>query len=493
MRQSGVLMHITSLPGPYGIGTLGASAYAFVDFLNRAGQSYWQILPLNPTGYGDSPYQSCSAFAGNHYLIDLDQLVSQGLLQTEEITACNWGDSEIRVDFGLQYASRLNILRKAYDRFAKWEELERFCLENGSWLPDFTLYMALKDKKGGAPWYTWEEGLKFRNSDDIWQARQELKSEIKFYSFVQYLFYTQWNSLRQYAKEKGVSIIGDVPIYVPLDSVEVWCSPELFQLDEELNPTAVAGCPPDAFSEDGQLWGNPLYRWEAHEKENFQWWLRRLGAAGKLFDVVRLDHFRGFEAYWAVPYGDTTAKNGTWVKGPDMAFVKAVREGLPHLQFIAEDLGFLTQEVLDLRDGSGWPGMKVLEFAFDSREPSEYLPHTYIPNTVCYTGTHDNMTMRQWFETAPPEAVRYAREYMCLSEQEGFVWGTIRTACASVSDLCVVQLQDYLDLGAEARMNFPGTTGNNWVWRVEKGSYDDALADKIRKLMTIYGRIPSEK
>ena len=285
-------------------------------------------------------------------------------------------------------------------------------------------------------------------------------------------------------------MIGDVPIYVPLDSVEVWCSPELFQLDENLNPTAVAGCPPDAFSEDGQLWGNPLYRWQTHKKENFRWWLRRLAAAGELFDVIRLDHFRGFEAYWAVPYGDTTAKNGTWMKGPDMAFIQAVRKGLPHLQFIAEDLGFLTQEVLDLRDSSGWPGMKVLEFAFDSREPSVYLPHTYISNTVCYTGTHDNMTMRQWFETAPEDAVLYARQYMCLSEEEGLVWGTIRTACASVSDLCVVQMQDFLDLGAEARMNFPGTTGNNWVWRAKPGSYDQALAEKIANLMTIYGRHP---
>ena len=492
MRGSGILMHITSLPGPYGIGTLGDSAYEFVDFLNRAGQSYWQILPLNPTGYGDSPYQSCSAFAGNHYLIDLDRLVEEGLLQTQEITACNWGDCETRVDFGLQYENRLNILRKAYSRFTQQDALDRFCLENGSWLPDFALYMAVKDKKGGAPWYQWEAGLKFRDSDAMWKARQELKEQVRFYSFVQYLFYKQWNDLRQYAKEKGISIIGDVPIYVPLDSVEVWCSPELFELDEGLNPTAVAGCPPDAFSEDGQLWGNPLYRWDAHEKEGFGWWLRRLGAAGKMFDVVRLDHFRGFEAYWAVPYGDATAKNGQWRKGPDMAFVKAVREGLPQLQFIAEDLGFLTQEVLDLRDGSGWPGMKVLEFAFDSREPSEYLPHTYIPNTVCYTGTHDNMTMRQWFETAPEEAVEYAKTYMCLTEQEGFVWGTIRTACASVSDLCVVQLQDYLDLGADARMNFPGTTGNNWVWRVEKGSYDDALADKIYKLMAVYGRLPAK-
>ena len=489
MRGSGILMHITSLPGPYGVGTLGKHAYAFVDFLQQAGQQCWQILPLNPTGYGDSPYQSCSAFAGNHYLIDLDLLVEEGLLQKEELDGICWTEREDRVDFYRLYTNRLNVLRLAWKRFHKTEELDAFCRKNSDWLPDFALFMALKDQNGGKPWHQWEENLKKRQPDAIWNARHQLQEQIRFYSFVQYLFYKQWTALRTYANEKGISIIGDVPIYVPMDSVDVWSNPELFQLDEALTPTAVAGCPPDAFSEDGQLWGNPLYDWEKMEKSGFLWWIRRMGAAQKLYDVVRLDHFRGFEAYWAVPYGETTAKNGEWIKGPGMNFINAVKEALPKLQIIAEDLGFLTQEVLQLRDESGFPGMKVLEFAFDSREPSDYLPHKYIQNSVCYTGTHDNMTMRQWLETAPEEAVAYATEYMRLNEEEGLVWGVIRTAFASVSDLCIIQMQDYLDLGGQARMNFPGTTQNNWVWRMTEGCCTDALAQKIYNLAQLYGRL----
>ena len=490
MRGSGILMHITSLPGPYGVGTMGKEAYRFVDFLENAGQSYWQLLPLNPTGYGDSPYQSCSAYAGNHYLIDLDSLVEQGLLYREELENISWCDRDTKANFGKLWENRLPVLRLAYSRFNGSEEFDRFCRENGSWLSDFSLYMALKDKFGGQSWYCWEDGLKYRDPDSVWNARQELKDATRFYSFIQYLFYSQWESLRQYANARGVSIIGDVPICIPLDSVEVWTNPELFQLDESLTPIAVAGCPPDAFSADGQLWGNPLYRWEEMAKDNYDWWVRRLKAAGKLYDVVRLDHFRGFEAYWSIPYGDETARNGHWVKGPDMDFVNALKTRLPKLRFIAEDLGFLTQEVLDLRDNSGFPGMKVLQFAFDSREPSEYLPHTYIPNTVCYTGTHDNMTTRQWFDTAPAEAVTYAAEYMNLSHEEDYVWGVIRVAQASVSDTCIVPLQDYLDLGGEARMNFPGTaTDANWTWRAQSGVFTEELAARIRCLTVLYGRL----
>ncbi len=493
MRESGILMHITSLPGPYGVGTMGKNAHDFIDFLSNAGQSNWQMLPLNPTGYGDSPYQSCSTFAGNHYLIDLDMLVEEGLLLAQELASVCWGDREDRVDFGLLYENRLGVLRMAYSRFDDAQALDHFMEENSSWLPDFALYMALKDAFGGKPWYQWEEGLKRREADAVWNARQKLREEIRFYCFVQYLFYKQWDALRVHASQKDIRIIGDVPIYVPLDSVEVWCSPELFQLDEKMEPEAVAGCPPDAFSEDGQLWGNPLYRWDIMKKDGYLWWIRRLAAAGKLYDVVRLDHFRGFESYWAVPYGDATARNGKWIQGPGMDFVNAVKEALPELRLIAEDLGFLTQEVLDLRDASGFPGMKVLEFAFDSREPSEYLPHTYIQNTVCYTGTHDNMTMGQWLDTAPAEAVAYAKAYMCLSEEEGFVQGVIRTALGSVSNLCVIPLQDWLGLGAEARMNTPGTTGNNWVWRTLPGSYSDDLAKKIYGLTRLYGRLADKE
>ena len=490
MRRSGILMHITSLPGPYGVGTMGKEAYAFVDFLAKAGQSYWQILPLNPTGYGDSPYQSCSAFAGNPYLIDLDRLVERGYLTREELDSYTWCHSETAVDFGLLYENRRKVLRLAFSRFKENEAYIVFLRKSGDWLWDYSLYMALKDKHNGAPWYTWEDGLKHRDADCLWQARQELKEEIEYYCFVQYLFYRQWKKLKVYAKGKGIKIIGDVPIYVPLDSVEVWTDPKLFMLDNDLNPEAVAGVPPDGFTADGQLWGNPLYRWEKHEADGFAWWIHRLKAATKRYDVIRLDHFRGFESFWSVPYGDSTARNGHWVKGPDMKFISAIKKAMPDTEFIAEDLGYLTEEVLDMKNNSGFPGMKVLEFAFDSREPSEYLPHTYEANTVCYVGTHDNMTMAQWFREADPAAVQYAKEYMALTEGEGFVWGALRTAMASVSQLCVNQMQDFLNLDGWARMNFPGTFGSpNWCWRAEPGAMNDALAERIYKMTALYGRV----
>ena len=493
MRLSGILMHITSLPGPYGVGTMGKQAFDFVDFLHKAGQKYWQILPLTPTGYGDSPYQSCSTYAGNHYLIDLPKLVEEGLLDYEQLNGIDWGWQTDRVDFGIQYQNRLNVLRLAYGRFRETDDFQKFCDENKSWLPDFALFMALKEKLGGQPWYAWEEDLKLRKPNAIARATEQLQEQIRFYCFVQYIFDKQWRALRDYAHQNDVHIIGDVPIYVPYDSADVWSNPKWFQMDENMNPTAVAGCPPDAFSEDGQLWGNPLYRWDLLKEDGYRWWVDRLGAAGNLYDVVRLDHFRGFEAYWSVPFGDTTAKNGQWIKGPGLDFMNTVKEKLPHISLIAEDLGFLTQEVLDLRDESGFPGMKVLEFAFDSREPSEYLPHTYPANSVCYTGTHDNMTMRQWFETATEDAVAYATEYMRLSEQEGMVWGVIRTAMSSVSDLCVIQMQDLLDLGGEARMNFPGTmTSANWTWRAWDGFTGNGLAQRIYRLTQLYGRLGNE-
>ncbi len=494
MRESGILMHITSLPGPCGVGTMGKYAFAFVDFLKKAGQTYWQILPLTPTGYGDSPYQSCSTYAGNHYLIDLPLLVEEGLLKQEEIAAVDWCCSSNRVDFGVLYNNRIPILRIAYSRFTDWCALDNFCRENSAWISDFALFMALKGKFKGLPWNKWDEPLKYRDPEALRQARQEMAEEIRFYSFVQYLFACQWNALRSYAHKNGVRIIGDVPIYVPYDSADVWSNPEYFQLDEKLDPIAVAGCPPDAFSEDGQLWGNPLYRWDLLAEEGYGWWLKRLEAAGKLYDVIRIDHFRGFEAYWSVPYGEATAKNGRWIKGPAMDFIGTVKEKLPHVRFIAEDLGFLTQEVLDMRDASGFPGMKVLGFAFDSREPSDYLPYTYPRNSVCYTGTHDNMTMRQWFETASADAVRYAAEYMSLTKEEGYVWGTVRTAFSSVSDLCVILMQDLMDLGADTRMNFPGTqTSDNWTWRAGKEALDPALAERVYSLTKLYGRLGNQK
>ncbi len=490
MRKSAILMHISSLPGTTGIGTMGKEAFEFVDFLAAAGQKAWQILPLNPTGYGDSPYQSCSSHAGNPYLINLEKLVEEGLLKQEELDAVHWCDREEKVDFGIQYHNKLKVLRLAYGRFAGSPEFDAFCLKNSNWLMDYTLFVALKDENGGKPWYEWETGLKNRDPETVWQARHRLEGEIRFLSFVQYLFFAQWNALHTYAKSKDIRIIGDVPIYVPLDSVDVWTEPELFQLDERLTPTAVAGVPPDAFSDDGQLWGNPLYRWEDMEKDGFAWWIRRLGAAGRLYDVVRMDHFRGLESYWSVPYGDATAKNGRWIPAGGLKFIQAVKKALPELSVIAEDLGVITPEVEALREASGFPGMKVLEFAFGNYQyVSDYLPCLYEKNTVVYLGTHDNATALEWLEAAPAEEAAYIKEYMRLTEQEGLVWGMIRTAMSSVADLCVIQMQDYLGLGAEGHMNHPGLlTDKNWTWRMKKGACTPELAKKIRRMTAMYCR-----
>ena len=490
MRESGILMHITSLPGPYGIGTMGKQAYRFVDFLESAGQSYWQILPLTPTGFGDSPYQSFSACAGNHYLIDLDTLVKEGLLKQEEITAVTWGKESDRVDYGTLYAQRSKLLAKACSRFVPDADYEIFVRENQDWLEDYAIFMALKNSMGGKIWLDWPEELKCHDASALAAERLALKGQVELQYFLQYQFDRQWKALRAYANSKGIRIIGDVPIYVPLDSADVWAAPELFQLDENRRPEVVAGCPPDAFTEDGQLWGNPIYDWKKMADTGYGWWVRRLAAAAKMYDVVRFDHFRGFESYWAVPAGDKTARNGKWVKGPDHDFIYAIQKALPNLDFIAEDLGYMTPEVRQLQLDSGYPGMKVLEFAFDSREGSDYLPHLYPEDSVCYTGTHDNVTLKQWFDEASPEDVAYAKAYLGLNEEEGFIWGMIRGAMGSVSRLCVVQMQDYLELGKRARMNFPGTLStDNWTWRAEEGFDSEDLAEKILKVTKLYGRI----
>ena len=490
MRESGILMHITSLPAPYGIGTMGKDAYAFVDFLVRAGQRCWQILPLTPTGYGDSPYQSLGACAGNHYLIDLDTLAEEGLLKKEEIRNIPWGSNPKRVDFGAMYAHRMAVLRLAFQRFTPDEAYETFVEQNRSWLEDYALFTALKDTLGGKPWLDWPEALRLREADALAEKRRELSEEIRLQFFAQYEFDKQWKALRSYANAKGVRIIGDVPIYVPLDSADVWANPELFQLDESRHPEQVAGCPPDSFTADGQLWGNPIYDWKKMAQTRYSWWIQRLAAAGKLYDVIRLDHFRGFESYWSVPAGDTTARNGKWVKGPGMDFVRTIQQALPDLEFIAEDLGFVTPEVRKLQQDSGYPGMKVLEFAFDSREESDYMPHLYPVDSVCYTGTHDNVTLKQWFDEAAPEDVACAKAYLGLNREEGYIRGMIRGCMGSVSRLCVVQMQDYLELGKEARMNFPGTLSSaNWTWRAEKGFDSDALAARIYAATKLYGRV----
>ena len=490
MRESGILMHITSLPGPYGVGTMGKQAYHFVDFLDKAGQSCWQILPLNPTGYGDSPYQSFSAFAGNPYLIDLDTLVEEGLLKAEEPGLVSWGDDPTRVSFGKLYEERGKLLRLAYSRFTPDEDYAAFLAENADWLPDYALFMALKESYGGAPWLDWQDGLRLREETALEAARQTHGDKIGYQCFVQYLFFRQWKALRAYANGKGIRIIGDVPIYVPLDSADVWVNFEQFQLDESRRPTVVAGCPPDGFTADGQLWGNPIYDWQAMAEHGFGWWIKRLSAAAVMYDVVRFDHFRGFESYWAVPAGDKTARNGKWVKGPGLPFIRAVQQALPKLDFIAEDLGFMTPEVRKLQMDSGYPGMKVLEFAFDSREESDYLPHLYPVDSVCYTGTHDNVTLKQWFDEAGRKDKAYAKAYLGLNRQEGNVWGVIRGGMSSVSRLFIAQMQDYLELGGEARMNFPGTLSSaNWTWRAVEGFDSDRLAKKIRKMTGLYGRL----
>ena len=492
MRSSGILMHISSLPSPYGIGTMGKEARKFVDFLVKSAQSYWQVLPLGPTSYGDSPYQSFSAFAGNPYFIDLDTLVKERLLTREECESYHWGKKAREVDYGLLYENRYKLFWKAFDRFEKRlpKDYSAFCQEQSHWLADYALFMALKDKNDGVEWTRWDTDIKRREEKAMEQARAELDREIRFYEMLQYLFYKQWSALKAYANGKGIRIIGDTPIYVAADSADVWANPGQFYLDEELLPIEVAGCPPDAFSEDGQLWGNPLFRWDEMKKDGFAWWIQRVGHMARLFDVVRIDHFRGFDSYYAIPYGDTTARNGRWKEGPGMELFRAIRERLGEVNIIVEDLGYLTDSVKQLVEDSGFPGMKLIQFAFDSREDGDYLPHNYKNHCVVYTGTHDNDTIMGWMKTAPKDSVRFAKEYLRLTKEEGYHWGMMKGAWASVGDLVIVTMQDVLGLGSEARMNTPSTLGGNWQWRMKKDAINGALAGKIRKNMQLYGRMP---
>ncbi len=492
MRASGIILHISSLPSPYGIGTLGAHARHFADFLADAGQSCWQVLPLHPTGYGDSPYQALSAFAGNHYFIDLDTLVEEGLLKPEELPAPDPAEDPARVNFGTLYRDRLSVLRLAYARFIEWPNSDfiRFVTDEKDWLRDYALFMALKERSGGAGWTEWTPELRAHRMQALREASNELRDEITFHYFLQYMFFRQWDRLREYCAARGIRLIGDVPIYVPLDSADVWANPGLFQLDEELKPTAVAGCPPDQFNADGQLWGNPLYNWQTMADTGYDWWLRRLRAAARMYDVVRLDHFRGFESYWAVPYGAPDAREGEWLPGPGMDFIGTVREKLPELSFIAEDLGFLTPAVRKLQKDSGFPGMKVLGFAFDPEEPSAYLPHKYDSSCVCYTGTHDNAPLLQWFDELSDGERAFARRYLALTEDEGIAWGVIRGGMGSVAELFMAQMQDYLPAQSAARMNEPGYVNElNWRWRLTPSAADEDLAGRIREITERYGRI----
>ena len=492
MRESGVLMHLTSLPSPYGIGTMGAAAREFVDFLAAAGQRYWQLLPICPTSYGDSPYQSFSTFAGNPYLIDLDLLAQDGLLRPEEYRSIDWESTPDRVNYGVLYQKRLPVLRLAARRLLADPPAAygTFCAANDFWLPDYALFMALKDAHGGRAWSEWEAPLRRRDPAALESARQQYADDIAFWQAVQYLFFDQWQGLKAYANDHGVRIIGDLPIYVAADSVDVWSSPQSFQLDGDLRPIEIAGCPPDGFSATGQLWGNPLYDWDAMAKDGYRWWVRRIQVLSGIYDVLRIDHFRGFAGYYAIPRGATTAAGGRWRKGPGMDLFRAVDAALGKREIIAEDLGFLTDDVRELLAQSGYPGMKVLEFAFDSRESGNYLPHTYPRHCVVYTGTHDNEPLNGWFETADPAGVAYAVEYLRLTPEEGYHWGMMRAAWASVADLAVVQAQDLLGLGHEARMNAPSTLGGNWCWRALPGSFTPELARRLHRQMELYGRLP---
>ena len=493
-RASGILLPVASLPSKYGIGCFSKEAYAFIDKLVEAGQSYWQILPLSPTSYGDSPYQSFSSFAGNPYFIDPDALVEEGVLTEEECESFDFGSNPVQIDYEKQYRQRFLLLRLAYERsnIAQNPDFIRFMEQNADWLEDYALFMAVKQRFGGAAWSEWAEDIKKRWSFALDYYRRECYFDIEFYKYLQFVFQKQWSRLKRYANEKGIRIIGDIPIYVAFDSSDAWAHPEMFQFDGEYCPTAVAGCPPDAFAETGQLWGNPLYRWDYHRQTGSHWWCRRMEHCFSLYDVVRIDHFRGFDEYYSIPWGDETAEHGHWEKGPGMELFWALRARLGEQEIIAEDLGFLTESVMRLLEESGYPGMKVLEFAFDPREKSDYLPHSYHKNCVVYTGTHDNETLVQWYKGLDDESRAFAEEYMdnaATPDKEKY-WDFVRMAMLSVADTCVIPVQDYLGLDKEARINKPSTLGGNWLWRMTEGMLTDEVIEKIHRLTEISARLP---
>lgn len=495
-RASGILLPISSLPSKYGIGCFSKSAYEFVDQLKKAGQSYWQILPLVPTSYGDSPYQSFSTFAGNPYFISLEDLIEEGVLTEEECDAVDFGDNPSYVDYGKMYEGRFKLLRKAYERsnVAENEAFQKFCWENESWLGDYALFMAVKDRFEGKSWIEWAEDIRLRWGFALDYYRRELYFEIEFFKYLQFKFKEQWMKLKKYANSQGIEIIGDIPIYVAFDSADTWASPELFQLDEKNVPSAVAGCPPDAFSATGQLWGNPLYRWDYHKQQGFEWWIKRIAYCFDMYDVVRIDHFRGFDEYYSIPYGDPTAENGHWEKGPGMDLFNAIEARLGKKRIIAEDLGFMTDTVRQLVKDSGYPNMKVLEFAFDSRDTgsaNDYLPHNYERNCVVYTGTHDNETLVSWFKTITEEERQMVRDYI-HNDKVAAKWmykEMVYLAQSSVADMCIIPIQDWLGYDNSARMNQPSTLGNNWKWRLTEGEITDELLEEIFTMTKRYGRI----
>lgn len=496
-RLSGILLHPTSLPSPYGIGDLGKDAYEFIDFLEKSGQHLWQILPLTPTGFGDSPYQSFSAFAGQPLLISPEHLKELGFIEEDELKDCPVTDEE-QIDYGVIIPWKQNIYRLAYERFLTKssadgklkEDFEKFCKEQDFWLSDYALFMTCKDINDGKSWTDWDDEFRIPSEDLKAKLLQEYQKEIGYYQFLQFIFFAEWGTLKKYAGEHGVQIIGDIPIFVSMDSADVWANQHLFQLDTKGYPTSVAGVPPDYFSATGQLWGNPLYNWDAHKEEGFAWWTSRIKSQLKNIDILRIDHFRGFEAYWSIPYGEETAINGHWVKAPGEELFRAVQNALgENLPIIAEDLGLITPEVTALRDEFHFPGMKVLQFAFDSTGEGDYLPHRFQdPNCVCYTGTHDNDTTLGWYSTLAEHCRDKVKRYTCTEDGSSINWGLIRIALASIASYAVFPLQDVLSCGGEARMNTPGVAAGNWSWRYKKGTLTDSLADKLREMSVLYGR-----
>ncbi len=490
-RSAGLLLHPTSLPGPYGIGDLGRAAYHWVDTLVRAAQRWWQVLPLGPTGYGDSPYQCFSASAGNVYLISPDALAQDGLLEDADLVPPEFPAD--RVDYGPVIEFKLDLLSRAWENFRGGaapglrEPFEEFRVREAPWLDDFALFMALKAAHEGASWQNWEPGLVLRRPETLRKARQQLAGDFGMQQFGQFLFFRQWSALKQYANDRGVRLIGDVPIFVASDSADVWANPQLFQLDEDRLPRVVAGVPPDYFSATGQLWGNPLYDWEANRRTGYAWWMARLRATLRQVDLVRLDHFRGFEAYWEVPAGQLDAVEGRWVKGPGLDLFQTMREALGGLPLIAEDLGLITPEVEALRDDLRLPGMRILQFAFGGAPEDRFLPHNYEHNTLVYTGTHDNDTTRGWYESISESERHFVRRYLARDGAD-VTWDLIRLAWASVADLALAPLQDVLDLGTEARMNFPGKPAGNWSWRFTAEQLTPATVDRLAEHTRLYSR-----
>lgn len=500
-RACGVLLPVFSLPSKYGIGCFSKEAYEFVDFLKKAGQTYWQILPLGPTSYGDSPYQAFSTFAGNPYFIDLEELVKLKWITRKDCESINWGETDRSngsdyVDYATIYKNRFKILKKAFEKsnIQKDPEFNKFLKKNSGWLTNYATYMAIKDAHDGISYLEWEEDIRLRKKAALEYWTGKCEKEILFYEFQQYLFHIQWMKLKKYANKNGIKIVGDIPIYVSLDSADTWANPKLFQLDEKGYPTRVAGCPPDCFSDDGQLWGNPLYDWEYNKETGYKWWLERFKTCFELYDVVRVDHFRGFESYYSIPYGDKNARRGKWVKGPGWDLFKVVKENFPNNEVIAEDLGFITPPVKRLIKKCGYPGMKIMLYGFETDCVSEHAPFTYDKNCVVYTGTHDNDTITTWFtKCISKEEREYIRRYMNFKGSKEVAWEYIRTGMASVADTAIFPIQDYLGLGREAKINSPSTIGDNWKWRLIPGKLDDKLAARMKEMAAVYHRIPAQK